>query len=551
MGVMEVQQTAHSQNHIISDPEQQEQQRQHKSWFPRCGASLSTMTIVQACYLGVAAMLGTLLRLILAQLFGQACQNPGTIGWIADDAVLCVTASGETSQQGGIIFADLPANLLGSFLMGLFQDGSSLNLAIGVPLAFLSPSHFLQAYTVFHLAFKTGFCGSLTTFSGWNSEMVIMLVGGSEANTNRPTQFWKALLGYIVGIETALGSYAFGRTVAWWLHQWNDPDLAYEQEAMNVRSHQHGIAMNRKLPTLERRFLHGLFEEDSHHYYTAEMALIPPHEAAHRLDPASNLTQEELAPLRRWRESTQDARRVEHGLSEALMEMETALIVHKQVVTQTVRDSAIKHGWDIASLEEWLAKRYHPQELYGYDETNNLDSSGIRVAMVEETTVWYSIPVAILCIVVCLAILVVLMFHWNDETAYDITYRTMAYSMLYSTPGVLLRWKLSEWNGQFKVDRWKWLPIGTLTANILGAMVSITTIAWEYNLQMADVGGFWGIATLRAIKIGFSGCLTTVSTFMSEIHKLTQTRQDRGYKYILITLSISCLVSVILFVVIV
>eukprot|EP00539_Tryblionella_compressa_P021559 CAMPEP_0178892194 /NCGR_PEP_ID=MMETSP0747-20121128/19352_1 /TAXON_ID=913974 /ORGANISM="Nitzschia punctata, Strain CCMP561" /LENGTH=96 /DNA_ID=CAMNT_0020562109 /DNA_START=323 /DNA_END=610 /DNA_ORIENTATION=+ len=72
-------------------------------------------------------------------------------------------------------------------------------------------------------------------------------------------------------------------------------------------------------------------------------------------------------------------------------------------------------------------------------------------------------------------------------------------------------------------------------------MVSITTIAWEYNLQMADVGGFWGIATLRAIKIGFSGCLTTVSTFMSEIHKLTQTRQDRGYKYILITLSISCL----------
>jgi fluoride ion exporter CrcB/FEX len=511
--------------------------------------SLKSKTIVEACYLGIAAMLGTLLRLILAQLFGQACSNPGTIGWIADDAALCVTASGQASQQGGIIFADMPANILGSFLMGLFQDGSSLDLAIHVPLAFLHPANALQAYDVLHLAIKTGFCGSLTTFSGWNSEMVIMLVG-REA-THRPSQVWKALLGYIVGIETALGSYVFGRTVAWWLHQWQNPDLALEQEAMKIRKYQHGIAINHSLPTLERRYLHGLFELPD----TTDTSLVPP-EDAHRLSPSNNLTPDELSPLHRWRESTKVSRRVESGLSDSLMELETTLIVRKERLSDEIRQTATANGWDVSSLEEWLSKRYHPQaneaESFAVSQQiQNLNSAGIQKSLTEEGTIWYSLPVAALCWIICMVILAVLMIYWDAETAYDITYRTMAYSMVYSTPGALLRWTLSGWNGKVDSLNWKWLPVGTLAANVVGAMVSISMMAWEYNLQVANATGFWGIATLRAIKIGFSGCLTTVSTFISEVHKLTLTRQDRGYKYIIITLVTSCVVSMILFVVIV
>ena len=127
----------------------------------------SQFVFVQACYLSLAAMAGTLLRLVLAQVFGQACSNPGTVGYIKDEAVLCVTSSGETTQNDGIIFADLPANLLGCFIMGLLQDGTNLGLAIPVPLALVAPWHTFQAYSVFHLALRTGFCGSLTTFSAW------------------------------------------------------------------------------------------------------------------------------------------------------------------------------------------------------------------------------------------------------------------------------------------------------------------------------------------------------------------------------------------------
>jgi fluoride ion exporter CrcB/FEX len=397
-----------------------------------------------------------------------------------------------------------------------------------------------------HLALRTGFCGSLTTFSGWNSEMVVLLVG-REA-THLPSQIWKAILGYIVGIETSLGSYCFGRTVAWWFHQWQNPDLALEQEAMKIRRYQHGIAINHALPALERRYLHRLFDWPE----LTDTTLIPP-AAAQKLSPAHTLTSEELAPLTRWRDSTQEARRQENDLSASLLDLETTLLVQKQGVSPAMRDMAMRHGWDIDSLEVWLAKRYDPlpDQVLSDGTPYSLTRAGVRQEMSEESTVWYSLPLALFCWMVMLAILMVLILYWNAETAYQNTYRTMAYSMVYATPGVLLRWKLSSWNGTLSLLDWQWLPIGTLAANVIGAMVSISMIGWEYNLQQADAHGFWGIATLRAIKIGFSGCLTTVSTFIAEVQKLTQLRQDRGYKYILITLSLSCVVSMILFVVIV
>eukprot|EP00536_Pseudo-nitzschia_multiseries_P005313 jgi/Psemu1/238406/estExt_Genewise1.C_990020 len=512
-------------------------------------------TFVQACYLGIAAIFGTLVRLILAQLFGQACSNPETVGWIADEAVLCVTSNGQTTQNEGIIFADLPANLLGSFIMGLLQDGAALGLAIGLPIAFVHPSNIFQSYDIWHLALKTGFCGSLTTFSAWNSEMVVLMVGNHEAMPNRPSMVWKALFGYVVGMETAIGSYVFGRTVAWWLHKWINPELANEQKEMSIREKQHGIAINRELPALERRYLHGLFENNNSAGHNNSISSLPSTCAL-----TSTLTREELAPLYSWRESTKEARRVESGLSTALVGLETAMIVRRELPTEEQREIAGYYGWDIRGLQDWLSKRQiHTDEL-SYSSSRKLSSqltaAGVSKTMDIDDTPWFSVPAATLMLVTCLVILINLIVHWNGETSYEKTYRTMAYSMLFAPPGALLRWKLSALNGKLgdyvpRLNRMSWLPMGTLAANVLGAMVSISMIGWEYNLEMSGSGGFWGIATVRAIKIGFSGCLSTVSTFVSEIHKLTNIRQDRGYKYILITLSLSAVVGMILFVIIV
>ena len=46
---------------------------------------------------------------------------------------------------------------------------------------------------------------SLTTFSSWNSEMVILMLGAGH----RQSLVFRGLLGYFIGIETGLGMYIF------------------------------------------------------------------------------------------------------------------------------------------------------------------------------------------------------------------------------------------------------------------------------------------------------------------------------------------------------
>lgn len=43
---------------------------------------------VTACYISLAAIAGSLLRVVMAQLFGEACANPGTVGWLSAGAPL-------------------------------------------------------------------------------------------------------------------------------------------------------------------------------------------------------------------------------------------------------------------------------------------------------------------------------------------------------------------------------------------------------------------------------------------------------------------------------
>jgi hypothetical protein len=46
---------------------------------------------IQAIFIALFAILGALLRIIIAQLFGEACANPGTVAWLSAGEPLCVT----------------------------------------------------------------------------------------------------------------------------------------------------------------------------------------------------------------------------------------------------------------------------------------------------------------------------------------------------------------------------------------------------------------------------------------------------------------------------
>lgn len=481
-------------------------------------------TIVQACYLAIAAILGTLLRMVLAQLFGEECRNPGTVGWLASAAPLCVTRSGDSDQVGGIIFADLPSNILGSFIMGLMQDGKSLDLAVHSPLAWLQPSNVLQGFGILHLAIKTGFCGSLTTFSSWNSEMVVMLVG--EGATHKKSQFFKALFGYLIGVETALGSFVCGRTVAHWLHKWANTELAQEAAAARIRKQQ-GYAINPSLPPLERRFLPDLPLHLENQY------------------PPSQIIVPGIAYLAQWRDSTKEARRLEHPAVNTLQELETAVFVNHQDINPEIESLCKQQGWDVSALKSYIVTQM--PILESIPPTQNISASGVRQS--EDHRLFFQLPFAITLLALILIALIFLLGVTASDEGYMITYRTMVYSMLFSAPGALLRWRLGTFNGKIPLERIAWIPAGTLSANILGSAISITMIALEYRLvENSSNYGFWRIATLRAVKIGFCGCLTTVSTFIAEVHSMTmQLKQDRAYKYITLSLVSSAVLAMTIF----
>jgi CrcB protein len=498
---------------------------------------ISSLVVVQTCYMSLAAILGCLLRILLAQFFGEECKNPGTVGWLSAASPLCVTRDGETEQMGSIIFADLPANMLGSFLMGLLQDSQSLGLAVPTaPIAWLRPSHAFQGYTVLHLALRTGFCGSLTTFSSWIAEMTVMMVG--EEATHRESQFWKALFGFLIGIQTALGSFMFGRTVAIWLNQWRNPSLAKEAIAVQTRKEQ-GYRVNPHLPALERRFLldlplciDGAGDDNNEDY------------------PPTSDTTPGLESLSQWRESTYEARRLEHPASETLQQLETALWVDHQPFSPKFESICRTNGWDHDALKYYL--RFYTNHTK-HSSTGYYDPSftAAGVCQTDRGARLFQWPYAVALLTVVMAINATLLATIPSDNAYDITYRTMVYSFLLAPFGAIFRWRLGKAfnNGLSSPKKLKWIPAGTMAANYLGSFLSVAMIACEYRLEENVEYGFWTVASFRAVKLGFCGCLTTVSTFIAEVHAMmTQhKRDDRAYTYIVFSLTGSALLAAIAF----
>mmetsp|Transcript_25435 Transcript_25435/g.37573 ORF Transcript_25435/g.37573 Transcript_25435/m.37573 type:complete len:465 (+) Transcript_25435:1-1395(+) len=177
--------------------------------MPDC---LRVNTLRTILYLSVFASFGTLIRILVGRLFGFDCERINPINdWLTPMSKhICVTSSGMTSRYGGALFTDLPANMLGSFIMGLLTT-----LDHGAqPLPWLPAGHSLQKHTILHVSMKTGMCGSLTTFASWNSQMVAMLDGSKSV---LGSQVGSALFGYIIGTMTAVACFVFGTHVSSWL----------------------------------------------------------------------------------------------------------------------------------------------------------------------------------------------------------------------------------------------------------------------------------------------------------------------------------------------
>ncbi|CAL5222003.1 g4291 [Coccomyxa viridis] len=96
-------------------------------------------------------------------------------------------------------------------------------------------------------------------------------------------------------------------------------------------------------------------------------------------------------------------------------------------------------------------------------------------------------------------------------------------AVLFGPIGCTLRWALSFLN--FKLSgEWNWLPVGTLAANMLACTVNFLIGGTSSRIGKLTP---WSTLVTYSIRTGFSGALSTVSTYAAEVHVLLKLIPDK------------------------
>ena len=371
---------------------------------------LPPSTMQYVLYISVFAVLGSCLRVYLGRLLGEDCEFEHEIDVLMPFYV-CVTASGRTEQTGGALFYDLPANLLGSFIMGLLTP----KLPNVDKLPFLGKDHPLQNDLTYYTGIGTGLCGSLTTFSAWNTQMIVMMDGNY---CELGSQVVAALFGYILGLLGSIQSFHFGRAIAaWYCHN------------------------KRKVNN----------------------------------DPPENNN------------------------------------ANGGIVTAPTQDADDDDDDD--------EPPFHPIED---DNNNNANNTSLSSASIVASLDSCCLPAYVIKTIPFVLVLVVIVFYVIGFVVEGIHFYRIMIAKSFTAPiGALLRWKLSSYNSSQPFgEKWSWLPAGTLFANLLASLVSILCLVFQYRFHNQD--DVWVETLLFSIRVGFTGCLSTVSTFIKEIVLLSE-----------------------------
>jgi CrcB protein len=108
----------------------------------------------------------------------------------------------------------------------------------------------------------------------------------------------------------------------------------------------------------------------------------------------------------------------------------------------------------------------------------------------------------------------------TGDGALEVWRGSATFALVFAPLGTLARFYVSLYlNGRMAS-----FPLGTFVVNVFGT--SILAMAWD--LAHSGLGGVIGCQVLQGVEDGFCGCLTTVSTWVSE---LTSLRRRNAYIY--------------------
>ncbi len=344
---------------------------------------------------------------------------------------------------GGIYFNDLPSNMLGSFVIGLFAASSTVGLANRKAIVLLPKTHSWQNNFPVQIGIRTGYCGSLTTFSSWIKDLFITAIQTND--------YVSAVLGLFVGLYAAIISYTVGVHLALYLDRWltsNAEDVIEEEtEYRNILIGEYRAA-SRELKA---------FNENSKGNRGGGGGGSGGGGGAGSMvaEPAGlDALSEDQA-----------------GLMEAEDDLPRIMINHPSGAISTAMSAAKSRQLE---QQQGASPRAPP---------NSFKTDLAALITLVGLTSW--------CIVGSI-------IQGNHSWL-----RTCWLSLLFAPFGCTLRWLLARLNYKLK-GRWAWAPLGTFSANMVGTAIStalsvvgvkVELTAWGSAVNGAAISGFCGALT--------------------------------------------------------
>jgi fluoride ion exporter CrcB/FEX len=231
-----------------------------------------------------------------------------------------------------------------------------------------------------------------------------------------------------------------------------------------------------------------------------------------------------------------------------MQEIEHKIIVEHESPSEYVLQAAREYGWDVDALKAWaeqaIVNSDHSQiqQQFIGDVTEQSDMEGgdtakASIAEKDGSSTASGLPtpnhvntMKILFIQAFLALGLVVYYgifsFRGTDTAY---YQSSLISSLVSPFGTILRWYLSRLNGKLK-GRWNWFPLGTFLANVTASIISALIVglsvyfsSYQSTFFQTQQAEWSATRILNGVRIGFTGCLSTVSTLATEFDKINKT----------------------------
>ena len=345
--------------------------------------------------------------------------------------------------------------MLGSFVIGLFAASSTVGLVNQKAIAVLPKSHSWQNNFSLQIGIRTGYCGSLTTFSSWVKQLTINAISIND--------YMSAIMGLIVGLYAALVSYTLGVHAALYLDRWlpaNAEDVIEEEadyrrrvvEAYRLASRD--LSQNNKIDGGVGDGVGGGGGEKR------EMVTV-------------------MAGIDALSEQQAELMEEEDDLPRIMITHRSGAISPAPEIEAPVGEAMPLRAATTRSERELKQRKVLNTDILALILLVCLTAWCIVGAIIEDTHAWL---------------------------------RSTWLSLLLAPFGCTLRWLLARLNYKLK-GKWAWIPMGTFLANMIGTAVSTALSVVNVKVQLTT----WESCVVSAGVTGFCGALSTVSTFVTEI----------------------------------